>query len=145
VFLGRKNESVTLTELQVTEISIQMIQLGQNFQFNSPQLVSGFVTSSGKSYPIEIQSFIEVIDEKKWFEHLGCIDQTPTSFLEIIVHQILRFQELTGGISGKIASQLGQILTEKKSDRLSCFPSGYLTGFHGKFKQKSPVRSQRMV
>jgi hypothetical protein len=113
VFLGRKNESVTLTELQVTEISIQMIQLGQNFQFNSPQLVSGFVTSSGKSYPIEIQSFIEVIDEIKWFEHLGSIDQTPTSFLEIIVHQILRFQELTGGISGKIASQLGQILTEK--------------------------------
>jgi beta-lactam-binding protein with PASTA domain len=113
VFLGRKNESVTLTELQVTEISIQMIQLGQNFQFNSPQLVSGFVTSSGKSYPIEIQSFIEVIDEIKWFEHLGSIDQTPTSFLEIIVHQILRFQELTGGISGKIASQLGQILKEK--------------------------------
>jgi len=113
VFLGRKNESVTLTELQTTEISIQMIQLGQNFQFNSPQLVSGFVTSSGKSYPIEIQSFIEVIDEKKWFEHLGCIDQTPTSFLEIIVHQILHFQELTGGISGKIASQLKQVLTEK--------------------------------
>ena len=113
VFLGRKNESVTLTEIQTTEISIQMIQLGQNFQFNSPQLVSGFVTSSGKSYPIEIQSFIEVIDEKKWFEHLGCIDQTPTSFLEIIVHQILHFQELTGGISGKIASQLKQVLTEK--------------------------------
>ena len=113
VFLGRKNESVTLTELQTTEISIQMIQLGQNFQCNSPQLVSGFVTSSGKSYPIEIQSFIEVIDEKKWFEHLGCIDQTPTSFLEIIVHQILHFQELTGGISGKIASQLKQVLTEK--------------------------------
>ena len=113
VFLGRKNESVTLTELQATEISIQMIQLGQHFQFNSPQLVSGFVTSSGKSYPIEIQSFIEVIDEKKWFEHLGTIDQTPTSFLEIIVNQILYFQELSGGISGKIASQLNQILTEK--------------------------------
>lgn len=113
VFLGRKNEFVTLTELQATEISIQMIQLGQHFQFNSPQLVSGFVTSSGKSYPIEIQSFIEVIDEKKWFEHLGTIDQTPTSFLEIIVNQILHFQELTGGISGKIASQLNQILTEK--------------------------------
>jgi beta-lactam-binding protein with PASTA domain len=90
-----------------------MIQLGQYFQFNSPQLVSGFVTSSGKSYPIEIQSFIEVIDEKKWFEHLGTIDQTPTSFLEIIVNQILYFQELSGGISGKIASQLNQILTEK--------------------------------
>ena len=113
VFLGRKNESVTLTELQATEISIQMIQLGQHFQFNSPQLVSGFVTSSGKSYPIEIQSFIEVIDEKKWFEHLGTIDQTPTSFLEIIVNQILHFQELSGGISGKIASQLNQILIEK--------------------------------
>ena len=113
VFLGRKNESVTLTELQATEISIQMIQLGQYFQFNSPQLVSGFVTSSGKSYPIEIQSFIEVIDEKKWFEHLGTIDQTPTSFLEIIVNQILRCQELSGGISGKIASQLNQILAEK--------------------------------
>ncbi|MDP5049672.1 MAG: PASTA domain-containing protein [Saprospiraceae bacterium] len=113
IFLGRKNESVALTELQVTEISIQMIQLGQNFQFNSPQLVSGFVTSSGKSYPIEIQSFIEVIDEKKWFEHLGTVDQTPTSFLEIIVNQILRCQELSGGISGKIASQLHQILTEK--------------------------------
>lgn len=113
LFLGRKNESVALTELQVTEISIQMIQLGQHFQFNSPQLVSGFVTSSGKFYPIEIQSFIEVIDEKNWFEHLGTIDQTPTSFLEIIVKQILHFQELTGGISGKMASQLTQILTEK--------------------------------
>ena len=76
-FLGKKNETVTLTELQTTEISLQMIQLGQNFQFNSPQLVSGFVTTSGKSYPIEIQSFIEVIDEKNWFEHLGSIDQTP--------------------------------------------------------------------
>jgi beta-lactam-binding protein with PASTA domain len=122
LLLGKINESITLTELQTTEISIQMIQLGQNFQFNSPQLVSGFVTSSGKSYPIEIQPFIEVIDEKKWFEHLGSIDQTPTGFLEITVKQILYFQELAGGISGKIASQLTQVLTEKKQTDYSVFP-----------------------
>jgi beta-lactam-binding protein with PASTA domain len=126
LFLGRKNESVELTELQVTEISIQMIQLGQHFQFNSPQLVSGFVTSSGKFYPIEIQSFIEVIDEKNWFEHLGSIDQTPTSFLEIIVKQILHFQELAGGISGKMASQLTQILTEKNQTDYPAFFQAFL-------------------
>lgn len=113
LFYGKKNEYVTLTELQVTEISVQMIRLGQHFKFNSPQLVSGFVTPSGKSYPIEIQSFIEVIDEKNRFEHLGTIDQTPASFFEIIVKQILHYQELTEGISGKMASQLTQILTEK--------------------------------
>lgn len=122
LLLGKKNESETLTELQTTEISIQMIQLGQNFQFNSPQLVSGFVTSSGKSYPIEIQPFIEVIDEKNWFEHLGSIDHTPTSFLEIIIKQILHFQKLTGGISGKIAAQLTQVLTEKIQPDYPVFP-----------------------
>ena len=126
LLLGKKNESVTLTELQTTEISLQMIQLGQNFQFNSPQLVSGFVTTSGKSYPIEIQPFIEVIDEKEWFEHLGTIDQTPTSFLEIIVKQILHFQALTGGISGKIASQLTQVLTEKIQTEYPVFPQAIM-------------------
>ena len=126
LLLGKKNESVTLTELQTTEISLQMIQLGQNFQFNSPQLVSGFVTTSGKSYPIEIQPFIEVIDEKEWFEHLGTIDQTPTSFLEIIVKQILHFQTLTGGISGKIASQLTQVLTEKIQTDYPVFPQAIM-------------------
>lgn len=125
-FLGKKNETVTLTELQTTEISLQMIQLGQNFQFNSPQLVSGFVTTSGKSYPIEIQSFIEVIDEKNWFEHLGSIDQTPTSFLEIIIKQILHFQTLTGGISGKISSQLTQVLTEKIQTDYPVFPQAIM-------------------
>jgi beta-lactam-binding protein with PASTA domain len=126
LLLGKKNESVSLTELQATEISLQMIQLGQNFQFNSPQLVSGFVTTSGKSYPIEIQSFIEVIDEKNWFEHLGTIDQTPTSFLEIIIKQILHFQEFTGGISGKIASQLNQVLIEKFQTDYPVFPQAII-------------------
>lgn len=59
---------------------------------------------------------------KKWFEHLGSIDQTPTWFLEITVKQILYFQELAGGISGKIASQLTQVLTEKNKQIIPFSP-----------------------
>jgi hypothetical protein len=113
--LPGKNQSENLTELQSAEISSQMIQIGQSFLFNSPQVISGFVTSTGKSYPIEIQPFVEIIDEKKWFNHLGAIDQTPTSFLDIVLRQILSLQAYTGGISGKIASQLNLILSEKDS------------------------------
>ena len=113
--LPEKNQFETLTELQITEISAQMIQIGQSFLFNSPQLISGFVTPTGKSYPIEIQPFLEVIEEKKWFNYLGAIDHTPTSFLEITLGQLLSLQAYSGGISGKIASQLKQILSEKNT------------------------------
>lgn len=103
------NQIESLSELQVTEISAQMIQLGQSFLFNAPQVISGFVTSTGKSYPIEIQPFLEVIDEKKWFHHLGTTDHTPTSFLTLVLGQILSMQSFSEGISGKIASQLNQL------------------------------------
>lgn len=113
--LPGKNQSENLTELQSAEISSQMIQIGQSFLFNSPQVISGFVTATGKSYPIEIQPFLEIIDEKKWFNHLGAIDQTPTSFLDLVLRQILSLQSYSKGISGKIASQLNLILSEKNS------------------------------
>lgn len=114
------------TALQSAGISAQMIQIGQSFQFNSPQVISGFVTTSGKCYSIEIQPFLEIADEKKWFEHLGMIDLTPTSFLDIILHQIIGFQAFSEGIAGKIALQLMNILTEKKNESPFVFPNSII-------------------
>lgn len=109
-----KNQFEPLSELQSAAISDQMLQIGRSFSFNSPQVISGFVSSGGKPYAIEIQPFLEVFDEEKWVHHLGAIDHTPTSFLEIVVSQILRRQADAGGLVGKIAAQLSRVFIENQ-------------------------------